>query len=108
MSMSACSRADLVSELLSPVACPLGTGPLLVCDTAVPSGLTDRRSSVLAHRLDVARELLRQSHWTADECYVWLERWAEAGHVPMCTLLLERHPACEGRVSAWLTLAAHG
>jgi DNA repair protein RadC len=58
VSMSACSRADLVSELLSPVACPTGTGPLLVSDAAAQSGLTDRRSSVLAHRLDVARELL--------------------------------------------------
>jgi DNA repair protein RadC len=56
MDMSALSRADLVSELLSPLACPSGITPSYVSDSMAP--IKTRSGTLLARRLDVARELL--------------------------------------------------
>lgn len=58
MNLSALSRADLVSELLSPVDCASGTHPSHVSDAASPVRITGMPDLVLTHRLDVARELL--------------------------------------------------
>ena len=58
MNLSVLSRADLVSELLSPLVCASGTSPLHVSDAVAQMGMLGTTDSVLAHRLGVARELL--------------------------------------------------
>ena len=58
MNISALSRADLVSELLSPLLSQSGPNPLHVSDSVVPMLMSDTSDAALAHRLDVARELL--------------------------------------------------
>lgn len=58
MNLSAMSRADLVSDLLSPLVCASGTAPLQVSDAAAQMGMPGTVDTVLAHRLSVARELL--------------------------------------------------
>jgi DNA repair protein RadC len=58
MNLSALSRADLVSDLLSPLVCTSGTTPLQVSDAAAQMGMPGTVDTVLAHRLRVARELL--------------------------------------------------
>ncbi len=58
MNMSALSRADLVSELLSPLAYLPATDPSNICNPTVLVAKDDPRASLLARRLDVARELL--------------------------------------------------
>ena len=54
MNMSVLSRADLVSELLAPTVCASNTAPLQVSEAVAVMGM----NGMLAHRLDVARELL--------------------------------------------------
>ena len=58
MNLSALSRADLVSELLSPLVCASGATPLHVSDAVAQMGILGTADNVLAHRLNVARELL--------------------------------------------------
>ncbi|OIQ92210.1 hypothetical protein GALL_258870 [mine drainage metagenome] len=58
MDMSVLSRADLVSELLSPPVYASGARPLHVSDAVVPMTVPGQADPVLAHRLEVARELL--------------------------------------------------
>lgn len=58
MDMSVLSRADLVSELLSPAVCAPSPTPLHVSDAAAPRGTDHMADTVLARRLGVARELL--------------------------------------------------
>lgn len=58
MNMSVLSRADLVSELLSPVGCASGNSPWHVGEAAVSTGAQGDADALLARRLDVARELL--------------------------------------------------
>ena len=58
MNLSALSRADLFSALLSPLDLASGAGPLGVSDVASQPGGPSARGAVLAHRLEVARELL--------------------------------------------------
>jgi len=58
MDMSVLSRADLVSELLSPPVYASRANPLHVSDAVVPMGVPGQAETVLAHRLEVARELL--------------------------------------------------
>jgi DNA repair protein RadC len=58
MNLSVLSRADLVSELLSPLVCASGTSPLHVSDAVAQMGMLGTTDSVLAHRLRIARELL--------------------------------------------------
>lgn len=58
MNLSALSRADLVSELLSPLVCASGATPLRVSDAVAQMGMLGTTDTVLAHRLNVARELL--------------------------------------------------
>ena len=58
MDMSVLSRADLVSELLSPPVYVSSTKPLNVSDAVVKRVVPSQADTVLAHRLAVARELL--------------------------------------------------
>lgn len=58
MNLSALSHADLVGELLSPLACASGADPLHVSDVVAQMGMLGTVDTVLAHRLSVARELL--------------------------------------------------
>lgn len=58
MNMSALSRADLVSELLSPLAYPSASGASHICSPTISVARDDPKASLLAWRLDVARELL--------------------------------------------------
>lgn len=58
MDMSVLSRADLVSELLSTPVYVSSANPLHVSDAVVPMGVPGQADTVLAHRLEVARELL--------------------------------------------------
>ena len=58
MDMSVLSRADLVSELLSTPVYASGASPLHVSDAVAKSGVPGQAETVLAHRLEVARELL--------------------------------------------------
>ena len=58
MNISALSRADLVSELLSPLAYPSASGQSNLCNPTILVAKDDPRASLLARRLDVARELL--------------------------------------------------
>lgn len=58
MNLSVLSRADLVSELLSPLVCASGANPPHVSDSGAQAGMPATSDTVLAHRLSVARELL--------------------------------------------------
>ena len=58
MNMSALSRADLVSELFSPLVCASGANPLHVSDAVASMGPPGTADTLLARRLSVARELL--------------------------------------------------
>jgi DNA repair protein RadC len=58
MNMSILSRADLVRELLAPAVCASSALPLHVSDVFAPVGTGKLADTELAHRLDVARELL--------------------------------------------------
>lgn len=58
MNISALSRADLVSELLSPLAYPSASDQSNLCNPTILVAKDDPKASLLAHRLDVARELL--------------------------------------------------
>lgn len=58
MNISALSRADLVSELLSPLAYLSASGQSNLCNPTILVAKDDPRASLLARRLDVARELL--------------------------------------------------
>lgn len=58
MNMSALSRADLVSELLSPLSYPSASGASNICSPTILVARDDPKASLLARRLDVARELL--------------------------------------------------
>ena len=58
MDMSVLSRADLVSELLSTPVYVSSANPLHVSDAVAKSGVPSQADTVLAHRLEVARELL--------------------------------------------------
>lgn len=58
MNISALSRADLVSELLSPLAYPSASGQSNLCNPTILVAKDDPRASLLARRLDIARELL--------------------------------------------------
>lgn len=58
MNLSALSRADLVSDLLSPLMCTSSTTLSHVCDSGVHTDMPSTTDTVLAHRLNVARELL--------------------------------------------------
>lgn len=58
MDMSVLSRADLVSELLSPPVYASGANRLHVSDAVAKSGVPGQADPVLVHRLEVARELL--------------------------------------------------
>ncbi|NTV70040.1 MAG: DNA repair protein RadC [Azonexaceae bacterium] len=58
MNISDLSRADLVSELLSPLAYPSASGQSNLYNPTVLIAKDDPRASLLARRLDVARELL--------------------------------------------------
>ncbi len=58
MDMSVLSRADLVSELLSTPVYASGARPLHVSDAVAKSGVPSQADPVLAHRQEVARELL--------------------------------------------------
>lgn len=58
MNMSVLSRADLVSELLAPTLCASNTAPWRVSEAIAAMGMSGMADTVLAHRLDVARELL--------------------------------------------------
>ena len=58
MNISALSRADLVNELLSPLAYPSASGQSNLCNPTILVAKDDPRASLLARRLDVARELL--------------------------------------------------
>lgn len=57
MDLSALSRADLVSELLSPLVCAPRATPCHASDAGARMGM-GTADTVLAHRLGVARELL--------------------------------------------------
>ena len=58
MNLSILSRADLVSELLSPLACTPGATPPHVSDSGAQTSMPATSDTVLVHRLSVARELL--------------------------------------------------
>ncbi len=58
MDMSVLSRANLVSELLSPPVYVSSTKPLNVSDAVAKRVVPGQADTVLAHRLAVARELL--------------------------------------------------
>lgn len=58
MNISTLSRANLVSELLAPTVCGSNTAPLQVSEAITAMGTSGVADSVLAHRLNVARELL--------------------------------------------------
>lgn len=58
MNMSVLSRADLVSELLAPTVCASNASPLQVSEAVAALDMSNSADTVLAHRLDVARELL--------------------------------------------------
>lgn len=58
MNISALSRADLVSELLSPLAYPSASGQSNLCNPTILVAKDEPRASLLARRLDIARELL--------------------------------------------------
>lgn len=58
MNLSVLSRADLVSELLSPLVCTLTTASPHVSECGAQDAPPAIADSVLAHRLNVARELL--------------------------------------------------
>lgn len=58
MNLATLSRADLVSELLSPLICASGTHPLHVSDAVADMNMLGTTDTVLGHRLGVARELL--------------------------------------------------
>lgn len=58
MNISALSRADLVSELLSPLVYPSASDQSNLCNPTILVAKDDPKASLLAHRLDVARELL--------------------------------------------------
>ena len=58
MDMSVLSRADLVSELLSPTVYASSTKPSHVNDAVAKRCVPGQADTVLAHRLAVARELL--------------------------------------------------
>ena len=58
MNMSILSRADLVRELLAPAVCASSALPLHVSDAVAHMGMDQLPETELAHRLDVARELL--------------------------------------------------
>ena len=58
MNMSALSRSDLVRELLAPAVCVSSAIPLHVSDAVAPIAMNDMADNVLAHRLNIARELL--------------------------------------------------
>lgn len=58
MNMSILSRADLVRELLAPTVCASSALPLHVSDAVAHMGMDKLPETELAHRLDVARELL--------------------------------------------------
>jgi len=58
MNISDLSRADLVSELLSPLVPPSIANALHVSDSAAPMATPPTVDAALAHRLEVARELL--------------------------------------------------
>lgn len=58
MNMSVLSRADLVSELLTPMVCASNTAPWQVSEAIAAMGMSGMADTVLAHRLGVARELL--------------------------------------------------
>ncbi|RTL56520.1 MAG: DNA repair protein RadC [Rhodocyclaceae bacterium] len=58
MNMSALSRVDLVSELLSPTGCPLSAPPWHTSDVVATMGTNSTADIMLARRLEVARELL--------------------------------------------------
>ena len=56
--MSILSRADLVRELLAPAVCASSALPLHVSDAVAHMSMDKLPETELAHRLDVARELL--------------------------------------------------
>lgn len=58
MNLSVLSRADLVSDLLSPLICTSSTTLSHVCDSGAHPDMPATADTVLAHRLNVARELL--------------------------------------------------
>ena len=58
MNLFALTRAELVNELLSPLNCASGTSPLHVSEAVAPVPLPGPADTVLARRLEVARELL--------------------------------------------------
>ena len=58
MNMSVLSRADLVRELLAPLVCASSINPLHVSDAVASVGTGKLADTELAHRLNVARELL--------------------------------------------------
>jgi DNA repair protein RadC len=58
MNMSALSRADLVSELLSPPGCALSEHLWHVSDAAATTGTANKPDTLLTRSLKVARELL--------------------------------------------------
>ena len=58
MNLSVLSRADLVSELLSPLVCTLSTASPHVSESGAQVAAPATADTVLAHRLSVARELL--------------------------------------------------
>lgn len=58
MNMSVLSRADLVRELLAPAVCASNALPLHVSDAVASVGTGKLADTELAHRLNVARELL--------------------------------------------------
>jgi len=58
MNMSILSRADLVRELLAPTVSASSALPLHVSDAVANMGMGNLPETELAHRLDVARELL--------------------------------------------------
>lgn len=58
MNLSALTLGELLSELLSPLDPPSHAGPLRVSDVAAQPGMPAARGAALAHRLEVARELL--------------------------------------------------
>lgn len=58
MNMSILSRADLVRELLAPAVYASSALPLHASDAVANMGIDNLPETELAHRLDVARELL--------------------------------------------------
>lgn len=58
MNMSVLSRADLVSELLAPLVYASNNAPRRAREAVTAMDMSSMADTVLAHRLDVARELL--------------------------------------------------